>query len=108
MASAMRMARTASSTLVPSRDITSSNTGLPVRIERPRSPWTTWDSHVRNWIGSGRSSPISARSWAASAALRFSPPMASIGSPGTRCRKVNVKRETTRRLSGRAARRPAT
>src|SRR5438309_478333 len=52
IASAISMASTVSSIVTGKRDTMSCDTSLFERIERPRSPCTTRDTHVAYWTGS--------------------------------------------------------
>ena len=66
-------------------------TGMPVRIELPKSPWTARSTYCPNCTGSGRSSPYSARMAASASGERSSPASASAGSPGS----ARMPRKTT-------------
>ena len=57
-------------------------TGRLVKIETPRSPFSTFQTHSPKRIRNGRSSPSPARMRSTSAGLAWSPAMMAAGSPG--------------------------
>ena len=83
-----------SSRVARKRISTSPSTGCRIRMERPRSPWSTWPIQRTYCIGSGSSRPSAARRRATSSWVACEPSMISAGSPGERCRTRKTTTDT--------------
>src|SRR4051794_14433540 len=94
--------RNASSSVTGSRSRIVLLTLSPVFAEVPKSPRTTWPSHVTYWTGTGLSSPYFFVIAAIAFGLWSSPARASAGEPGSARTPANTTMLETNRTSSEA------
>ncbi|MNV55788.1 hypothetical protein D3C71_1480340 [compost metagenome] len=99
----MKVATTASRSVLPTAVITSPATARLLAIDTPRSPCRARHTHIKNCSGSDRLNPYSSRSCACSSTEASGGKMDTSGSPGARCTSRKHTRATPS-MMGRAYR----